>query len=248
MASIAGLDWVAERAVKPQTSMTWERLELNVLELAGVMVLSDRFGAENSLKSGINAHITSEMASKVAEQLDQALLGGELSSAGSPSPTGLVYNSELPEMDLDAYDSDLGGNVLDMLGHVRGHGYSPNAILMDPATLHALLKVEDGNQRPKYPSLHSASPSLWGVSVIEAPNLPHETEESAGVPRYIVAGDFQKAIIGVMPMSLRTSDVATVGGESLFETDSYAIRWVFNVSSPLLVRPDAFIRMKVYIP
>jgi HK97 family phage major capsid protein len=242
IASASGMDWVASQDVKPSATITLDRDEYNIKELACTCVWSDRLSEESFSSPGIRAMVERALVAAASDVLDKRLWSG--ADTDDVGPDGVFSQSPAPFNTVSyGSGSDLGQDIRLALRTIRAANYRPNFIACHAVVLDRLQSiVTSTTAEPMYPTTHSPTPSIWGVPLVVSNNLPTDSADNTDGYRAtkILVGDSRYLFHATMPSSLLISNVATVGGVSMYETDSTALRLTMNCSSLLLRRKDAF--------
>lgn len=231
------LGWVREQQVKPESTVSFGRDTAKVYELAGICTWSDRLEAESFADPGIRTQVQRELANAAAEQIDSALFQGQ-ADTDDTQPVGLLEQSGFQEVAVGDGGSDLGEDLRFMLRKAREQNFEPSAFVCHSTVLDGLLAIRTNDDQLKFPSVNSPSPTIWGKPIITCNNID-TTTVTDGVSSDVVLADWRRVLVFQMRGEVMVSNVATVGGLSMFERDSTAIRFVANVSSPIVQRPNS---------
>ncbi len=242
VAAVSGMDWVREAATKPAATITFDRDAYSVKELACTLVWSDRLEAESFANPAIRSLIERSLTEAAAAALDARLWQGP--DTDEVGPTGVFSQSPAPYATINYGDGggDLADDIRTALRQVRAANYTPNFIACHSVVLDRLQALQATGGEPKYPTVHSANPSIFGVPIVPSNNLPCDAADNTDGLRStkILVGDSRQLYVAVMPSTLLISNVATVSGVSMFESDQTALRLTMNCSTPVLRRSTAF--------
>ncbi len=239
LATGPSLSFIGEAEQKPSTSLTFGRDTATVEELAGICVWSDRLEAESFSNPQVRKLVASAVRDAAIDTIDSALFNGVPTSANPNIPTGLLQGSG-HQTHTYGTGSDLGEDMRLMLRAVRSQNFEPSAFCVNSVVVDGLLAIRDSNDLIKYPSVNSLTPSIWGKPIVVANSISAGTANSSGLQASdVVLADWKTIVVCTMPISVRISDTAVVDSTSMFETDSTALRYVANVSSPVMRRPNA---------
>jgi HK97 family phage major capsid protein len=207
-----------------------------VKELAGILKWSDRLDMESFAQPGVREIVRREIVAAASDKVDRALWNN--ASTDDSEITGLLSQSGFQTVSFGS-QPDLGEDMRYALRLVRAANHEPSAWVAHSTALDELLSIRTTQGELKYPSVNSPTPTLWGKPLVVSNNLPSSVGTDGDTRSDVVLADWSTVVVATMPVSIRISDVAYVDGESLWEHDKSAIRYVTNVSSPLLRRPEA---------
>ena len=223
LTSGVNMNWVDEGAVIPQDKPVFDFTSLAAKKAAVIVPLS------NELLSDSNILI----AQFVIQLIIEAIGDGEdlafFKGTGVPF-TGLFYKSNTFGKKVSANPTNLGyQDLLDMI-----FGLDPKRLrnakwLCHRTIMPTILTLEDGAGNLIYqPSTASNPATLLGFpvgNVEQANSLTDVTGVGNEGKPYLMLGDYRNSFVGdKADFSIKISEEATVGGDSLFERDLSAIR------------------------
>lgn len=228
-------EFICEGDQKPSSDLTFGRDTMNVQEVAGIVTWSDRLNDESFADPGIRSLVERELVAAASDKIDRYLIANTPDTNEPCAITGLLNQNGFQGV---AYgtEADLGEDIRRALRLARVENFEPTAILLHSTALDLLLSIRTNQDELKYPSVANPNPSIWGKSLVVSNNIPtHNVTD--GVVSDVVVADWSKILVATMPISILASNVATVGGESNFEHDRTSLRYVANVSSPMVRTP-----------
>jgi HK97 family phage major capsid protein len=232
--------WIGEAETKPRTDISFDRDTMTVHEIAGIVVFSERLDAESISQPGVRQLVAETIGQAAATQIDEALYSGNSSTVEPSRIQGLLNQTGWQRVDFgdSGNNGDVGEDCRLALRAIRTKGYQPTAFAMNPVALDALLSIRASTDLLKYPEVLQGR--LWGIPITIAPGIPAGAPDGNGKQATdIILADWNKILCATGSTDLRISDSATVDSVSLWQTDRVGVRWVGNISSPLMRRPDA---------
>ena len=221
----------APQAVKPKTTIKWDKKTLTAEEVAVIVPVDDTVLADSSID--IVAVLRDLIAQEFGRVIDLAVFFG----TGAPAsyPTGGLHTAAVTASKDLAYDSsDPIGSWSDLFSLVEDPGADVDA-LWGARSLRGLLRKTRDNGNP------SPDVNLQGVYGI-APQFPLGWDKDKSLA---IVGDSSSAILGLrQDVTFTFSNQATITDfGNLFEKDSTAIRAVmrlgFCIADPIRLETGA---------
>lgn len=233
-------DWVEyDGGLKPVTEIEFQEKEYEVAELAAITTISLNILADSS--TDLMGIIRPHLAGAVARKLDETVLFGGMGGHNRPPnfEDGLAQQAIEYGNVVDAGES-LVEDLDEAMALVEAGDYDPNLWLTTRAMRSPLRGMTDGMGRPLYlDGIQSGlpdRPTVFGLPMTFVTNGAWDRDLASAI--VVDTRMLQMAIR--QGLQFNVSDVATVRGRSMFETDSIAIRVSFRAGWTVAARatPD----------
>jgi HK97 family phage major capsid protein len=213
----------ADDSVKPTTNMKWTDQDLIAEEIAAIAVIP-----ENVLDDA-SYNLWGEVRSHIGEAIGKALDAAVFFGVGAPAtfPAGGILGGAAANAHTETEGTgiDYGEDFNQAMALIEGDNFDPT-ITFAPLGLKPKLRgLRDKNGNPIYlPGLRGPdgvqADQLYGVPVQYVRNGSWDSSKASSIvadPRYLILGIRQDITVKML-------DQASIGGVSLPETDSLAMR------------------------
>lgn len=230
--------WLADSdaGVKPTTTMSWNKKQVQVAEIASIAVIPENVLDDSQVN--LESEIEDRISEAIGVAIDQAFFFGNVSAGTLPSvlPTdgivGLATAAGHTVAGTDNFDVDFEA----AMAQVEADGYAPDHAWAGAGVRSQLRTMRDGNGVPIYsPSVRAGSEpdTLWGVPISFVTNGAWDNTAATAI-----VGDSSHAVVLVrQDITAKRLEEATVGGINLAEQDMIGIRvkarYGFTVTAPV---------------
>lgn len=225
--------WVAEGSAKTESTHKWANQFINAEELAVIVRVHEN--VVNDADFDLWDEIMPSVVEAFGQKFDQAVLFGIDSPAA-------FEDSILEQCDAKDHDVkegtgiDFAEDINLAFGKVESDGYMVNGAVGRLGVKAKLRGLRDSDGSPIFvTSLQDEGrvQSIYGEPLIFSSNGAWDADEAE-----IIVGDWSKLLVGLrQDVTMKISDTAVVGGQSLFERDEVALRMTFRVGFTVINPP-----------
>jgi HK97 family phage major capsid protein len=232
--------WVAEGSAKQESTKKWANQFINAEELAVIIRVHEN--VVNDADFNLWDEIMPSVVEAFGQKFDQAVLFG-IDAPGSFEDSISERCDSVGHNIIEGAGIDFAEDINLAMGLVESDGYMVNGAVARLGVKAKLRGLRDEQGQPIYvTSLQDEGrvQSIYGEPLIFSSNGAWDADESE-----IFIGDWSKLLVGLRTdVTMKLSDTAVVGGESLFERDEIALRMTFRlgftvINPPTRENPDA---------
>lgn len=225
--------WVAEGSAKTESTHKWANQFINAEELAVIVRVHENVVADADFD--LWDEIMPSVVEAFGQKFDQAVLFGI--DAPNTFEDSILEACDAADHDVkEGTGVDFADDINLAMGKVESDGYMVNGAVARLGVKAKLRGLRDQEGAPIFvTSLQDEGrvQSIYGEPLIFSSNGAWDPDEAE-----LVIGDWSKLLVGLRSdVTMKISDTAVVGGQSLFERDEVALRMTFRVGFTVINPP-----------